>query len=159
MISIKEYGELLTKIEEFTNSSEDSHLKVQHIQKLIKTFRKQHTVLVIPSIKEIVANAYALTPDSLNMLIRTDAIKSARQMAMWFYYHYTKWPLKIIGAEFDNGNHKYSHCTVLYAVGKVDTLCSVEKALLKERLTITNDIEVYYQKVERKKEEVFTIQI
>lgn len=159
MISSKDYGEILTEIEEISkNHLDDSYLRIQQIQKLLRNFRLKHVALVLPSIKKIVANAYLLTPESLNVVTRADTIKSARQMAMWFYYHYTKKSLSNIGLEFSDGRHAYSHCTVLFSVGKVDDLCDVDKTLREERLAITRDIELYYKKVERKKEQVFTMQ-
>jgi len=160
MISVKEYGELLTEIDEIVeNNLMDSYIKVGHIQRLIRKFRKNHVALVIPSIKAIVANAYNLTPDSLSIVTRTDTIKEARQMAMWFYYHYTKLSFKMIGAEFDNGEHRFSHCAALFSVGKIDDLCDTDKVLQKTREIITKDIQIYYTKVERKKlERVFTIE-
>jgi chromosomal replication initiation ATPase DnaA len=162
MISVKEYGELLTEIDEIAeNNLMDSYIKVGHIQRVIRNFRKKHVALVLPSIKEIVANAYGLTPESLDIETRAKIIKEARHMAMWFYHHYTKKTLNSIGIEFSDGRHKYSHCTVLYVIGKIDDLCSVDKTLRLEREEITKDIEVYYKKVERKKEETesFTMQI
>ena len=157
MISVKDYGELLIEIDQTSLSQMDSFLKVQNIKRLIRAFRKKHTVLVIPTIKEIVANAYGLTPDSLNTVTRVSVIKSARQMAMWFYYHYSKKSLSNIGLEFCDGVHSYSHCLVLFAVGKINDLCSIDKTIKQERDIITKDIEVYYKKVERKKEEIVLI--
>lgn len=160
MISIKQYEELISEINGITeNPLKDSYLKVHYIQKLIRGFHRKHKVIQIPSIKEIVANAYGLTPEALNTVTKTDAIKNARQMAMWFYYHYTNSSLKMIGVEFSDGTHSYSHCLVLFSVGKIDDLCSVDKTIRKERELITKDIEVYYTKVERKKvERIITLE-
>jgi len=78
-------------------------------------------------------------------------------MAMWFYYHYSKKSLSNIGLEFCDGIHSYSHCLVLFSVGKIDDLYSIDKTIKQERDIITKDIEVYYKKVERKKEETVLI--
>lgn len=159
MISVKEYETLLTEIDEISKSSNDSYKKIEHIQKVINKFRKKHVALVLPSIKEIVANAYGLTGDSLNIVTRASVIKNARQMSMWFYYHYSNKTLSAIGLEFYDGQHAYPHCTVLHSIGKIDELCEFEKILRKEREEITKDVEVYYKKVARKKEEgIFIIQ-
>jgi chromosomal replication initiation ATPase DnaA len=158
MISIKEYNELLTQIEGITGHPlTDSFIKVQRIQKLLRAFHKKHIGITIPTIKEIVANAYLLPAESLNIMTRTDTIKSARQMAMWFYYNYSKKSLSNIGLEFCDGVHTYSHCLVLFSVGKINDLCSIDKTIKQERDIITKDIEVYYKKVERKKEEIILI--
>jgi chromosomal replication initiation ATPase DnaA len=158
MISIRDYAELLTEVDGISeNNLMDSYIKVNHIQRVIRNFRKKHVALVIPTIKEIVANAYGLTPESLDIETRAKIIKDARYMAMWFYHHYTKKTLNSIAIEFSDGQHRYSHCTVLHAIGKIDDLCEFDKSLRKERDEITKDIEIYYKKVERKKEEVFTI--
>jgi len=147
MISTMAYEKLLVKIENINSDpKKDDGLKVYEIQIIIEKFHKDHIENINPTIKQIVADAYHLSSNSLGNTTRATTIKNARQVAMWFYYHYTTLNLKAIGIEFSDGKHNFSHCTVLYTIHKIDELLTVDKILMKEVASITETVEKYYQR-------------
>jgi len=147
MISRKEYADILTKIDKINSDPlRDEGLKVFEIQLIITKFREKQMALTVPTIKEIVASACDLPTDSLGSLTRKAEIKNTRQLAMWFYFKYTKMKLSAIGAEFSSGDHKFAHCTVIHSVKIINKLLEVDRRLNEQVASITKDIEVYYVK-------------
>lgn len=149
MITSNDYEEVITELEKIIESPVEFYLKFRRAKTTIQRFRRKCNAAKVPSIKEIVANAYNVTPESLNVVTRVEAIKQARHMAIWFYYNYTKRTMGSIASEFYDGTHIYSHCTILYAIGKINDICDVDKSVKKDRDKIAKNVELYYKKVER----------
>ena len=151
MMFHEEYEKVLAKIDYVnSNTTLDDSEKVNIINSIILTFRKKQRDIEKPTLKSIVAQFYIISPDSMNILTRAETIRHARQVAMWAYYNYSSKSLGSIGLEFYNGKHVYDHSTVLHAVKKVEDILSVDKQFRMEIDHLTQHIEKYYSKYERK---------
>lgn len=152
MISGKDYADLLMEIDDISTYPQvEDQVKIAYIQRVIKDFKNKHAKINPPTIKEIVASKFLLPSDSLNILTRSDRIKEARQVAMWFYHRYSKLSLGRIGEEFSNGQHTYAHCTVLHAIKRINGLIETDKQLRKDMQEITEEVEIYYEKSVKKR--------